>query len=148
MSKKLNLPFALGILLIGLFSSNISQAQFTNYTWNGSSSNWTTTTSWTPSWTGSNASTESNTVAIFTNTGTFTNIDLSSTRTVGGILFTTNAYSYTINSASGRALTIWNTAGLSNNSAKTQTFNVGVTIGGGSTVLSAGATLPTYSREP
>ncbi|NDH69445.1 MAG: hypothetical protein EBY22_16425, partial [Gammaproteobacteria bacterium] len=139
MSKKLNLPSALGILLVGLFSANISQAQLTNYTWNGSSSNWTTTTSWSPSWTGSNNSNQSNNIAIFTNTGTFTNIDLSSTRTVGGILFTTNAYSYTINSANNSALTIWNTAGLTNNSAKTQTFNAGVTIGGGNAVLFAGA---------
>ena len=140
MSKRLNLPSALGIFLIGLFSANISQAQLTNYVWNGSTSNWTTTTSWTPSWTGdSGSTTQANTVAVFTNTGTFTNIDLSQTRTVGGILFTTNAYSYTINSANSKGLTIWNTAGLSNNSAKTQTFNVAVTIGGGSTVLSAGA---------
>ena len=88
MSKKLNLPIALGILLIGLFSANISQAQLTNYIWNGSSSNWTTTTSWTPSWTGdSGSTTQSNTIAIFTNNGTFTNIDLSANRTVGGILF-------------------------------------------------------------
>ena len=140
MSKKLNLPSALGIFLIGLFSANTSQAQLTNYIWNGSTSNWTTTTSWTPSWVGdSGSSNQANTVAVFTNTGTFTNIDLSANRTVGGILFTTNANSYTINSASSKWLTIWNTAGLSNNSAKTQTFNVAVTIGGGSSVLSAGA---------
>jgi fibronectin-binding autotransporter adhesin len=139
MSKSSNLPFALGIFLIGLFSANISQAQLTNYIWNGTSSNWTTTTSWTPSWTGLNDSNQSNNIAVFTNTGTFTNIDLSSTRTVGGILFTTNAYSYTINSANNRALTIWNTAGLTNNSGKTQTFNVGVTIGGGNAPLFAGA---------
>lgn len=140
MSKKLNLLSALGIFLIGLFSANTSQAQLTNYTWNGTSSNWTTTSSWTPSWTGdSGSATQSNNIAIFTNNGTFTNIDLSANRTVGGILFTTNANSYTINSASSKWLTIWNTAGLSNNSAKTQTFNVAVTIGGGNSVLSAGA---------
>jgi autotransporter-associated beta strand protein len=138
MSKKLNLHFAFGILLIGLFSANTSQAQLTNYTWNGSTSNWTTTTSWTPSWTGSNDSNQSNNIAVFTNTGTFTNIDLSLTRTVGGILFTTNAYSYTINSANNRALTIWD-KGLTNNSGQTQTFNVGVTIGGGNAPLFAGA---------
>jgi len=33
MSKKLNLPIALGILLIGLFSANLSQAQYTNAYW-------------------------------------------------------------------------------------------------------------------
>ena len=139
MSKKLNLLSALGISLIGLFSANTSQAQLTNYVWNGSTSNWATTTSWTPSWTGNSGSDgQSNTIAVFTNTGTFTNIDLNQTRTVGGILFTTNAYSYTINSASSRGLTIWD-KGLTNNSGKTQTFNVAVTIGGGNAPLFAGA---------
>ena len=33
MSKKLNLPSALGIFLIGIFSANISQAQYTNAYW-------------------------------------------------------------------------------------------------------------------
>jgi autotransporter-associated beta strand protein len=33
MSKKLNLPIALGFFLIGLFSANISQAQYTNAYW-------------------------------------------------------------------------------------------------------------------
>jgi hypothetical protein len=138
MSKKLNLPSALGILLIGLFSANTSQAQLTNYTWNGSTSNWTTTTSWTPSWTGASSSGQSNNIAVFTNTGTFTNVDLSSTRTVGGILFTPNAYAYTFNSANNSVLTIWD-KGLTNNSGKTQTFNLGVTIGGGNAPLFAGA---------
>ena len=138
MSKRLNLPSALGIFLIGLFSANISQAQLTNYVWNGSTSNWITTTSWTPSWTGANSSGQSNNIAVFTNTGTFTNVDLSSTRTVGGILFTPNAYAYTFNSANNSVLTIWD-KGLTNNSGKTQTFNVGVTIGGGNAPLFAGA---------
>jgi autotransporter-associated beta strand protein len=138
MSKKLNLSSALGIFLIGLFSANTSQAQLTNYTWNGSASNWTTTTSWTPSWTGGTSSAQSNNIAVFTNTGTFTNVDLSSARTVGGILFTPNAYAYTFNSANNSVLTIWD-KGLTNNSGKTQTFNLGVTIGGGNAPLFAGA---------
>jgi len=40
MSKKLNLPLALGIFLIGIFSANVSQAQYTNAYWdvNGTTS--------------------------------------------------------------------------------------------------------------
>ena len=84
MSKKLNSPFALGILLIGLFSANISQAQLTNYVWNGSTSNWTTTTSWTPSWTGGTSSAQTSNIAVFSNTvNAFTTIDLSGNNIIG-----------------------------------------------------------------
>jgi fibronectin-binding autotransporter adhesin len=40
MSKKLNLPLALGIFLVGIFSANVSQAQYTNAYWdvNGTTS--------------------------------------------------------------------------------------------------------------
>jgi hypothetical protein len=108
MSKKLNLLSALGIFLIGLFSANTSQAQLTNYIWNNSSATWTNTTSWSPSWAGDNNQAQSNNIAVFSNTANaFTTIDLSSNRTVGGIFFTTNALTYTFNSANSKVLTIW-----------------------------------------
>ena len=138
--RKIN-SIQLHLLVFGLslFFTPSAKAQLTNYIWNNSSSNWTTTTSWTPNWTGASSSGQSNNIAVFTNTANaFTNVDLSSARTAGGVLFTTNAYAYTFNSANNSVLTIWD-KGLTNNSGKTQTFNLGVTIGGGNAPLFAGA---------
>jgi hypothetical protein len=105
MSKKLNLSSALGIFLIGILLSSISEgfSQTTNYfTWNNSTNLWSTTTAWSPTGGPQSSSATANTnVAVFAATGVSNNtVLLGSDRTVYGLIFTNGANAYTFGSVS------------------------------------------------
>jgi autotransporter-associated beta strand protein len=122
MSKRLNLPSALGIFLIGIFSANVSQAQTaTGATWDNTGTEWTSGTSWV----GDNAPTNDNAlvgnIATFSNAAAgFNTVNLSSGRGIYGLVFVSGANAYTF---TGSALTVGSGGGISNNSASLQTFN-------------------------
>ena len=122
MSKRLNLPSALGILLIGIFSANVSHAQTaTGATWDNTGLEWTSGTSWV----GDNAPTNDNAlvgnIATFSNAAAgFNTVNLSSGRGIYGLVFVSGANAYTF---TGSALTVGSGGGISNNSASLQTFN-------------------------
>lgn len=145
MSKKLNLSSAFGFFLIGIslgsISNGLAQTSYSEYTWNNSTNNWTTSTAWSPNWstqyTGStNGLGQTNSdVAIFTAGTGNTDVLLTQNRTVWGIKFTTNASGnatgYTISSsgANARALDIFAgttplPGGLVNSSGTNQVFNL------------------------
>jgi autotransporter-associated beta strand protein len=137
MSKKLNHSLAIGIFLIGLLFSSISEgfSQTTNYfTWNNSASGWTTSTAWNPAGGPQLSSTASNTnVAIFASVSAGNNsVDLSSARTVYGLIFTNGANAYTFSTTSAKVLDIMGSLngssalGLINQSGANQTFNLNV----------------------
>lgn len=104
MSKKLNLPSALGIFLIGIFSANFSQAQvYTNLYWNptnglGGTGTWTSTTNaWSTSSAGggtlqTSGSTTSN---IYNFSGTAGTVTASAGTVVGGMNWLTSGYTLT-----------------------------------------------------
>ena len=147
MSKKLNLPFVLGIFLIGILLSSISEgfSQTTNYfTWNNSTNLWSTTTAWTPNGGPQNSSSTTNTnVAVFAATGAGNNtVLLGSDRTVYGLIFTNGANAYTIGSVStAKQLDIMSGIGLQNVSGQNQIFNLSVANNGtGLWTNSAGST--------
>ena len=135
MSKKLNHSLAIGIFLIGILLSSISEgfSQTTNYTWNNSTNLWSTTTAWTP--TGGpqlSSSTSNNNVAVFAATGVSNNtVLLGSDRTVYGLVFTNGANAYTFGSVStAKQLDIMNNIGLQNVSGQNQIFNLSVANNG------------------
>ncbi|CAM8652184.1 Autotransporter-associated beta strand repeat [Candidatus Methylacidiphilaceae bacterium] len=141
MRKRLNLSSALGIFLIGILLSSISEglSQTTNYfTWNNTTTNWTTATAWTPNWTGGGtaSSTANTNVAIFASTGVGNNtVNLSSDRTVYGLIFTNGANSYNFtNNVTGtntpKQLDIMSGIGLQNISGQNQIFNLSVANNG------------------
>ena len=148
MSKKLNLPFVLGIFLIGILLSSISEgfSQTTNYFWNNSTNLWTTTSAWNPNWaTGGSASSTGNTnVAVFAATGAENNsVLLGDNRTVYGLIFTNGANAYTFGSQSAaKQLDIMVGIGLQNVSGQNQIFNLSVANNGNNGVWnnSAGST--------
>jgi autotransporter-associated beta strand protein len=137
MSKKLNTLFSLGVALAGfslfLFSSSGLMAQ-TNYTWNNSASGWTTTTAWNPTGGPQTSATTGNTnVAIFASVGAGNNsVDLTSARTVYGLVFTNGANAYTFSTTSAKVLDIMGSLngssalGLINQSGANQTFSLAV----------------------
>ena len=142
MSKKLSLPLALGIILIGLLFSSISEgfSQTTNYTWNNTATEWNTATAWTPNWTGggSSASTGNTNVAVFAaGAGNYT-VNLASARTVYGLIFTNgaNSYNFTTGTSTPRQLDIMNGVGLQNVSGQNQIFNLAVANSSGNGVWS------------
>lgn len=148
MSKKLNLPFVLGIFLIGILLSSISEgfSQTTNYfTWNNSTNLWSTTTAWTPNGGPQNSSSTTNTnVAVFAATGAGNNaVLLGSDRTAYGLIFTNGANAYTFGSVSAaKQLDIMVGIGLQNVSGQNQIFNLSVANNGNNGVWnnSAGST--------
>ena len=151
MSKRLNLSSALGIFLIGILLSSISEgfSQTTNYfTWNNSTTNWSTTTAWTPTGGPQSSSATTNTnVAVFAATGAGNNtVNLSSDRTVYGLIFTNGANSYNFtNNVTGtntpKQLDIMSGIGLQNVSGQNQIFNLSVANNGtGLWTNSAGST--------
>jgi len=108
MSKKLNLPSALGIFLIGIFSANVSQAQvYTNLYWNpsslGGTGTWSSSTVfWSTNAAGGGTlqSSGTSTSNVYNFTGTAGTVTSSSGLTVGGINWSTTGYTWT--SASSR----------------------------------------------
>ena len=148
MSKKLNHSLAVGIFLIGILFSSISEgfSQTTNYfTWNNSTTNWSTTTAWNPTGGPQTASSTTNTnVAIFAAVGAGNNtVLLGSDRTVYGLIFTNGANAYTFGSVSAaKQLDILNGIGLQNVSGQNQIFNLSVANvnGNGFWTNSAGST--------
>ena len=153
MSKRLNLSSALGIFLIGILLSSISEgfSQTTNYfTWNNSTNTWSTTTAWSPTGGPQSSSSTSNTnVAVFAATGAGNNsVVLGSDRTVYGLIFTNGANSYSFASAavSGtnlpKQLDVMVGVGLQNVSGQNQIFNLSVANNGNNGVWnnSAGST--------
>ena len=152
MSKKLNLSSALGIFLIGILLSSISEgfSQTTNYfTWNNSTNTWSTTTAWTPNGGPQNSSSTANTnVAVFAATGAGNNsVVLGSDRTVYGLIFTNGANSYSFASVAvtgtnlPKQLDIMSGIGLQNISGQNQIFNLSVANNGtGFWTNSAGST--------
>jgi autotransporter-associated beta strand protein len=129
MSKRLNLPSALGIFLIGIFSANVSQAQST---WGNTGSEWTSGTSWVGGAAPLSNTNTSNT-AVFSNVAAGNNtVNLGSGQSIGGVSFTTGANAYTF---TGSALTVGSGGGISNNSASLQTFNNKVINNGSGTAV-------------
>ena len=135
MSKKLNLSSALGIFLIGILLSSISEgfSQTSNYTWNNSTNLWSTATAWNPTGGPQSSSSTTNTnVAIFASVGTGNNTALlGSDRTVYGLIFTNGANAYTLGSVSTpKQLDIMSGIGLQNVSGQNQIFNLSVANNG------------------
>jgi len=94
--------------------------------------------------------------AIFSNlgNGSFTSPNLTSSRGVSGLQFTSTAYAYTFTGNATVALTYNGTAGIVNNSSNAQTFNIIVsnsqasgsvsnTLAGGALVFNSGFNLST-----
>jgi len=147
MSKRLNLSSALGIFLIGILLSSISEgfSQTTNYfTWNNSTTTWSTSTAWSPTGGPQSSSATLNTnVAVFAATGAGNNtVLLGSDRTVYGLIFTNGANAYTLGSVSTpKQLDIMSNIGLQNVSGQNQIFNLSVANNGtGLWTNSAGST--------
>jgi len=147
MSKKINLSSALGIFLIGILLSSISEgfSQTTNYfTWNNSTTTWSTSTAWSPTGGPQSSSATLNTnVAVFAATGAGNNTALlGSDRTVYGLIFTNGANAYTLGSVSTpKQLDIMSGIGLQNVSGQNQIFNLSVANNGtGLWTNSAGST--------
>ena len=136
MSKKLNHSLAIGIFLIGILLSSISEgfSQTTNYfTWNNSTNTWSTTTAWNPTGGPQLSSSTTNTnVAVFAATGAGNNtVLLGSDKTVYGLIFTNGANAYTFGSVStAKQLDIMNFIGLQNVSGQNQIFNLSVANNG------------------
>ncbi len=147
MSKRLNLPSALGIFLIGIFSANVSQAQTT---WDNTGSEWTSGTSWVGDVAPTSSSSTVGNTAVFSNVAVgFNTVNLSSARNIYGVLFTAGANAYTL---TGNALTFNGAYGITNSSANVQTFSnkviqtassgtIGSYTAGGSLVLAGGIDL-------
>jgi len=160
MSKKLNLHFAFGIFLVGLFSANISQAQtYTNLYWNpsalGGTGTWNTSNVyWSTNSLGggtlqASGSTTSN---IYNFSGTAGTVSSSSSLTVGGLNWSTTGYTLTGTSTgvkfTGTDSTLTGTNAVSiangvnlNITGSAATFDaLGMTGGAGSTVTLTNAT--------
>ena len=116
---------ALSFIAAAFIATAASDAQAVVFLWNNTGSNWTSGTSWTngiqPSSTSSSSTTDEIT---FGNYGANNNtVILTSTRAAKNITFVTNANAYAINSFNG-AQTLSSSAGITNNSTATQTFNI------------------------
>jgi len=103
-----------------------ANSQAVTFLWNNTGSAWTSGTSWTngvqPSSTSSSTTTDE---VQFGNVGVnFNTVDLTSSRSAKNVTFLTNANAYTFTTASAKVLTT--SAGITNNSTATQTFNLTV----------------------
>jgi len=101
-----------------------ANSQAAIFLWNNTGSAWTSGTSWTngvqPSSTSSSTTTDE---VQFGNVGAnFNTVDLTSSRSAKNLTFLTNANAYTFTTASAKVLTT--SAGITNNSTATQTFNL------------------------
>ena len=116
---------ALSFIAAAFIATAASDAQAVVFLWNNSGSNWTSPTSWTNGIQPSSTSSSTTTDEIqFGNYGANNNtVILTSTRAAKNITFVTNANAYNINSFNG-AQTLSSSAGITNNSTATQTFNI------------------------
>ena len=90
-------------------------------TWNNSGTEWTSGTSWVGGVAPTSSASATNNTAVFSNVaGGFNAVNLSSDRSIYGVLFTAGANAYTF---TGNALTVGNGGGISNASASLQTFS-------------------------
>jgi len=119
--KRLLKNTAASLIAVFLCSNAAYSATFL---WNNSSTVWTNNSSWTngvaPTSTSGSTTTDDvqfGSVGVSNN-----NIDLSANRSLKSLTFLTGANTYTISSASNKVLGI--SAGLTNNSSTTQTFNL------------------------
>jgi len=116
---------ALSLIAAAFMTTAANNAQAVVFLWNNTGSNWTSPTSWTngiqPSATSSSTTTDE---IQFGNYGANNNtVILTSTRAAKNITFLANANPYLINSFNG-AQTLSSSAGITNNSTATQTFNI------------------------
>jgi autotransporter-associated beta strand protein len=90
-------------------------------TWNNSGTEWTSGTSWVGGVAPASSVSATTNTAVFSNVAVgFNAVNLSSERSIYGVLFTAGANAYTF---TGNALTVGNGGGISNASASLQTFN-------------------------
>ncbi len=121
-----SLALLLAFSLAALLSTAIQvQAQNVTYTWNNSSPNWNTSSSWTPSWGNQSSSSSVTDIAQFSNTATEnTTVTLASSRNVYVLEFLPTALAYTFNSSNGTNRELGINSGITNNSFQAQTFNL------------------------
>ena len=90
-------------------------------TWNNSGTEWTSGTSWVGGVAPASSVGSTNNTAVFSNVAVgFNAVNLSSDRSIYGVLFTAGANAYTF---TGNALTVGSGGGISNASASLQTFS-------------------------
>ena len=90
-------------------------------TWNNSGTEWTSGTSWVGGVAPASSASAPTNTAVFSNVAVgFNAVNLSSDRSIYGVLFTAGANAYTF---TGNALTVGNGGGISNASASLQTFS-------------------------
>jgi hypothetical protein len=120
------LALLLAVSLASLLSTTFQvQAQNVTYTWNNSSPNWNTSSSWTPSWGNQSSSSSVTDIAQFSNTATEnTTVTLASSRNVYVLEFLPTALAYTFNSSNGTNRELGINSGITNNSFQAQTFNL------------------------
>ncbi|NDI18026.1 MAG: hypothetical protein EBY83_08725, partial [Verrucomicrobia bacterium] len=89
------------------------------FAWNNSGTVWTNAASWTNNAVPANSL--STDIAAFGNlNGSPTSVDVGTSRSIGGILFNSNAFAYTF---TGTDIAVGNPGGITNNSTAIQTFN-------------------------
>jgi autotransporter-associated beta strand protein len=125
LTKRLLKSTAAKLIAAFLMSGAVQESQAVTFLWNNTGSNWTSPTSWTngvqPSSTSSSTTTDD---IQFGNYGANNNtVILTSPRAARNITFLTNANAYQINSFNGTQ-TMSSSAGITNNSTATQTFNI------------------------
>lgn len=113
-------------LLTAAILTTVANTQAAVFLWNNTGSAWTSGTSWTNGVQPSSTSSSTTTDEIqFGNYGAgFNTVDLTSSRSAKNVTFLTNANAYTITTSSAKVLTT--SAGITNNSTATQTFNLTV----------------------
>jgi len=125
LTKRLLKSTAAKLIAAFLMSGAVQESHAVVFLWNNTGTNWTSPTSWTngvqPTTTSSSTTTDE---IQFGNFGASNNtVVLTSTRAARNITFLTNANPYLINSFNG-AQTLSSSAGITNNSTATQTFNI------------------------
>ena len=127
MSKRLNLPIALGFFLIGIFSANVAQAQFTNVYWKpstglGGPGTWNSANAfWSTNSDGSGALSSPTTLGtnvIYNFSGTAGLVNETSSFTLAGANWLTTGYTWS--SGANRTLT-----GVDQTSTGTNAVNIG-----------------------
>jgi autotransporter-associated beta strand protein len=123
--KKVLKSTAAKLIAAFLMSGAVQESQAVTFLWNNTGSNWTSATSWTNGVQPSSTSSSTTTDEIqFGNFGANNNtVILTSIRAARNVTFLTNANAYQINSFNGTQ-TMSSSAGITNNSTATQTFNI------------------------
>jgi autotransporter-associated beta strand protein len=123
--KKVLKSTAAKLIAAFLMSGAVQESQAVTFLWNNTGSNWTSPTSWTNGVQPSSTSSSTTTDEIqFGNFGANNNtVILTSIRAARNVTFLTNANAYQINSFNGTQ-TMSSSAGITNNSTATQTFNI------------------------